>query len=92
MPIWAEPGRTGGYCLDKARTLPPVNLTPGEAVALAVALRQVDGTPFLADAVERRAPPGAQPTVKDGGDNPLSVFPAVFCRWGPRPEPRPLCG
>ena len=50
VPIWAEPGRTGGYCLDKARSLPPVNLTPGEAVALAVALRQLDGTPFLADA------------------------------------------
>jgi predicted DNA-binding transcriptional regulator YafY len=50
VPIWAEPGRTGGYCLDKGRTLPPVNLTPGEAVAMAVALRQLDGTPFLADA------------------------------------------
>src|SRR3984957_7428644 len=49
-PIWAEPGRPGGYCLDKARTLPPVNLTPGEAVALAVALRQLDGTPFRSDA------------------------------------------
>src|ERR1019366_9619429 len=31
VPIYAEPGRTGGYCLDKARTLPPVNLTPGAA-------------------------------------------------------------
>jgi predicted DNA-binding transcriptional regulator YafY len=50
VPIWAEPGRTGGYCLDKARTLPPVNLTPGEAVAMAVALRQLDGSPFRADA------------------------------------------
>jgi len=50
VPIWAEPGRTGGYCLDKARTLPPVNLTPGEAVAMAVALRNLDGTPFRADA------------------------------------------
>jgi predicted DNA-binding transcriptional regulator YafY len=50
VPIWAEPGRAGGYCLDKARTLPPVNLTPGEAVALAVALRQLDGTPFRSDA------------------------------------------
>jgi predicted DNA-binding transcriptional regulator YafY len=45
-PIYAEPGRTGGYCIDKARTLPPVNLTPGEAVAMAVALRRLDGTPF----------------------------------------------
>ena len=43
VPIYAEPGRTGGYCLDKARTLPPVNLTPGEAVAMAVALRRAPG-------------------------------------------------
>jgi predicted DNA-binding transcriptional regulator YafY len=50
VPIYAEPGRTGGYCLDKARTLPPVNLTPGEAVAMAVALRGLAGTPFRAEA------------------------------------------
>lgn len=49
-PIYAEPGRTGGYCLDKARTLPPVNLTPGEAVAMALALRGLAGTPFAATA------------------------------------------
>ncbi|WP_238012930.1 YafY family protein [Dactylosporangium sp. AC04546] len=49
-PIYAEQGRTGGYCLDKARTLPPVNLTPDEAVAMAVALRRLDGTPFRAAA------------------------------------------
>jgi predicted DNA-binding transcriptional regulator YafY len=46
VPIYAEPGRTGGYCLDKAHTLPPVNLTPGEAVAMALALHGLDGTPF----------------------------------------------
>ncbi|WP_112241813.1 helix-turn-helix transcriptional regulator [Kribbella monticola] len=46
VPIYAETGRTGGYCLDKARTLPPVNLTPGEAVALALGLRRLGGTPF----------------------------------------------
>jgi predicted DNA-binding transcriptional regulator YafY len=46
VPIYAESGRAGGYCLDKARTLPPVNLTPGEAVAMALALRRVAGTPF----------------------------------------------
>jgi predicted DNA-binding transcriptional regulator YafY len=50
VPIYAEPGRTGGYCLDKARTLPPVNVTPGEAVAMAVALRRLEGTPFQANA------------------------------------------
>jgi predicted DNA-binding transcriptional regulator YafY len=49
-PIYAEAGRTGGYCLDKARTLPPVNLTPGEAVAMALALQRLSGTPFDVDA------------------------------------------
>ncbi|MFI7427286.1 helix-turn-helix transcriptional regulator [Micromonospora sp. NPDC049836] len=46
VPIWAEPGRTGGYVVDRARTLPPVNLSPGEAVAMAVALHRLAGTPF----------------------------------------------
>jgi predicted DNA-binding transcriptional regulator YafY len=49
VPVWAEPGRCGGYCLDKERTLPPVNFTPGEAMALAVALQNVAGTPFSQD-------------------------------------------
>jgi predicted DNA-binding transcriptional regulator YafY len=50
VPIYAEPGRTGGYTLDKARTLPPVNFTPAEAVAMALALHRLDGTPFHAAA------------------------------------------
>jgi predicted DNA-binding transcriptional regulator YafY len=49
VPVWAEPGRSGGYCLDRERTLPPVNFTPGEAMALAVALRHLAGTPFGQD-------------------------------------------
>jgi predicted DNA-binding transcriptional regulator YafY len=49
-PIWAEPGRTGGYCLEKKATLPPVNLTPQEAVAMAVALESTAGSPFRAAA------------------------------------------
>lgn len=46
VPIYAEAGRTGGYTLDKARTLPPINVTPAEAVAVAVALHSLGGTPF----------------------------------------------
>ena len=46
VPVWAEPGRTGGYCLDRARSLPPVNFSPDEAVAVAVALGSLAGTPF----------------------------------------------
>jgi predicted DNA-binding transcriptional regulator YafY len=50
VPIYAEAGRTGGYCLDRSHTLPPVNLTPAEAVAMALALQQLAGTPFHAAA------------------------------------------
>ncbi len=46
VPIYAEPGRTGGYVLDKSHSLPPVNITPSEAVAVAVALDGLRGTPF----------------------------------------------
>jgi predicted DNA-binding transcriptional regulator YafY len=49
-PVYAEPGRTGGYCLDRAHTLPPVNITPGEAVAMAVGLHRLAGSPFHAAA------------------------------------------
>ncbi|GAA0536823.1 YafY family protein [Paractinoplanes ferrugineus] len=49
-PVYAEPGRTGGYCLDKSHTLPPVNFTPSEAVAMAVALHRLAGSPFHAAA------------------------------------------
>ncbi|MEH0986213.1 helix-turn-helix transcriptional regulator [Micromonospora sp. CPCC 205556] len=51
VPIWAEPGRTGGYAVDRAHTLPPVNLTAGEAVAMAVALHRLAGTPFAGPGV-----------------------------------------
>lgn len=43
-------GRAGGYFLDRDRTLPPVTLTPTEALAISVALRSVTGSPFGAAA------------------------------------------
>ncbi|MFF4252220.1 helix-turn-helix transcriptional regulator [Streptomyces sp. NPDC001663] len=50
VPVYAEPGRTGGYVLDRRRTLPPLTITPAEATALAVGLHALAGTPFAADA------------------------------------------
>ncbi|MFY1673512.1 helix-turn-helix transcriptional regulator [Plantactinospora sp. WMMB334] len=47
VPIYPELGRTGGYVLDRAYTLPPVNITPREAIAAAVALETMADTPFL---------------------------------------------
>lgn len=46
VPIYAEVGRRGGYVIDRAHTLPPLNITAREAVAAAVALNALAGTPF----------------------------------------------
>ncbi len=46
VPIYADTGRRGGYAIDPSRTLPPLNFTPAEAVAMSVALRQAGGSPF----------------------------------------------
>ncbi len=43
-------GRGGGYFLDRERTLPPVTLTVTEAVAIGVALRSAESSPFAAAA------------------------------------------
>lgn len=45
-PIWARPGPGGGYGLNVDTTLPPLNLTPAEATALAIALAATCGMPF----------------------------------------------
>ena len=47
VPIYAQAGRRGGYVIDKARTLPPVNFTAAEMVAMAVSLAGAEGTPFF---------------------------------------------
>ncbi len=38
VPIRGAAGRRGGYSIDPARTLPPVNFTPAESLAVAIAL------------------------------------------------------
>ncbi|MDA0632426.1 YafY family protein [Nonomuraea sp. MCN248] len=46
VPIYAEQGRRGGYAIDKTMSLPPLNFTPAEAVAIAVALSRAGDQPF----------------------------------------------
>jgi predicted DNA-binding transcriptional regulator YafY len=46
VPIYADVGRRGGFALDKSMSLPPLNFTPAEAVAIAVALSRAGSTPF----------------------------------------------
>jgi predicted DNA-binding transcriptional regulator YafY len=46
VPIWAQPGPGGGYSLNVDTSLPPLNLTPAEAAALATALVATRAMPF----------------------------------------------
>lgn len=47
VPLWGATGRRGGYFIDPERTLPPVNFSPAEALAIAIALADSIG-PFSA--------------------------------------------
>jgi predicted DNA-binding transcriptional regulator YafY len=46
VPIWATSGRGGGYTIDPAHTLPPLNFTASEAAAIALALARSGPMPF----------------------------------------------
>jgi predicted DNA-binding transcriptional regulator YafY len=46
VPVYAVTGRRGGYVIDKARTLPPLNFTAAEMLAMAVSLAGAEATPF----------------------------------------------
>lgn len=50
VPIWAEPGRSGGYCLDPTHTLAPLGFTVDEALAVMIALGALTTSPFHAAA------------------------------------------
>lgn len=54
-PVWAQSGPGGGYVLDASATLPAVNFSPTQAVAVAVALASLPpGSPFAVDAAAAR--------------------------------------
>jgi len=50
VPLATRQGRTGGYSLDRSMTLPPLNFTPREAAAVAVALSRSEHVLFARDA------------------------------------------
>ncbi len=59
LPLHADRGRGGGYALDRAYTLPPVNFTPREAALLvalgnfATSMRLIPFTDTLAAALDK---------------------------------------
>jgi predicted DNA-binding transcriptional regulator YafY len=50
VPLATRKGRAGGYTLDQSMSLPPLNFTPGEAAAVAVALGRTEHVLFARDA------------------------------------------
>ena len=50
VPLATKQGRAGGYSLDRSMSLPPLNFTPREAAAVAVALSRRDHVLFAKDA------------------------------------------
>lgn len=50
VPLATKQGRAGGYTLDRPMSLPPLNFTPGEAAAVAVALSRSEHVFFARDA------------------------------------------
>ena len=50
VPLATKTGRTGGYTLDRSMSLPPLNFTPREAAAVAVALSRGEHVLFARDA------------------------------------------
>lgn len=45
-PIWSRPGPGGGYGLTKGASLPPVSLSPAQAVALMAAVSAAADAPY----------------------------------------------
>ncbi len=50
VPLATKEGRGGGYTLDRSMSLPPLNFTPREAAAVAVALSRSEHVLFRRDA------------------------------------------
>lgn len=45
-PLWSRPGPGGGYGLASGASLPPVTLSPAQAVALMAAVSAAPGAPY----------------------------------------------
>lgn len=88
VPIYASPGRRGGYAIDVEHTLPPLNLTPGEVTAIAAALAARGATPFTAagrSALQKIL--AALREVDADGARALAERVRVFDRFPDRPRP-----
>lgn len=84
VPIWSQRGPRGGYALDPRRTLPPLNLSAEEAVALATALAAAGPMPFGDSARSARMKLAAVMAASDAAEAEAL---AERIRVAPRIEP-----
>lgn len=70
-PIWSRPGPGGGYGLADGATLPPVTLTPAQAVALLAAVSASPDAPYadLASAGIRKIMDVVDPKTRTRADD-----------------------
>jgi len=69
-PIWSRPGPGGGYGLAKGGSLPPVSLSPAQAVALMAAVSAAPDAPYadLAKAGVRKIMDVLDPRTRSRAD------------------------
>jgi predicted DNA-binding transcriptional regulator YafY len=91
VPVYADRGHGGGYAIDRAHTLPPLNVTPAEAAAAAVALRRLAGTPFQAAAGSLLRKVLAAMPVGDVARAELLAGRVFTVPAAPAAVPAPLC-
>lgn len=90
VPIYADTGRGGGYAIDAARTLPPLNFTPQEATAIAAALGAGGAAPFgRATRSALRKVLAAMPSGDAAEAHRLAGDVWVLKRFGPQARPVP---
>lgn len=77
VPIWAEPGRTGGYGIDPSHTLAPLGFTADEALAVSTALSMMSAGPFRAGAASAARKVAAvmdERTLRDATRNAERIY------------------
>ena len=82
-PVWSRPGPGGGYGLAARANLPPVSLTPAQAVALLAAVSAASDAPYadLASAGVKKILDVLDPRTRTRADELASRI------WVDRPSP-----
>ena len=84
-PLWSRPGPGGGYGLADRASLPPITLTPAQAVALMASVSAAPDAPYsdLATAAVRKIMDSLDPKTRERANNLAS---RVWVNTAPAPS------